>query len=53
MKKQDVTVWTGFSWLKTALPMDSCEHGNELPGSIKAGISSQLSDYQFLNESAK
>jgi hypothetical protein len=28
-------VWTGFIWFRTGTSGGSCEHGNELSGSIK------------------
>jgi hypothetical protein len=35
IEKQDGKVWTGFIWLRTGLVAGSCEHVNELLGSIK------------------
>jgi hypothetical protein len=35
----DVNVWNGFNSLRTGPVMGSCEHGNELLGSIKGGES--------------
>jgi len=36
LKKRDVTMWIGFIWLRTGVVASSCEHGNELSGSIKS-----------------
>jgi hypothetical protein len=33
-----VKVWAGFIWFRIGKMADCCEHGNELPGSIKRGI---------------
>jgi hypothetical protein len=34
MKKYDVGMWTGFTWLRRDLVVGSCEQGNEPLGSI-------------------
>jgi hypothetical protein len=32
-------MWTGFIWLRVGTGGRYCQHGDELSGSIKAGIS--------------
>jgi hypothetical protein len=49
--KQYVRVWTGIYWLRAGSRMGSCEHGNELSGSINdREFLNQLSDYQLLKK---
>jgi hypothetical protein len=36
--EEDGRMWTGFIWLRAGTGGGYCQHGDELSGSIKAGI---------------
>jgi len=37
LKETGWEVWTGYIWISIGTSGGSCEHGNELSGSIKGG----------------
>jgi hypothetical protein len=51
LKEQDGKVWTGFVWLRIGQMIGSCEHSNELSGSITFWHSfDQLNEYYLLRK---
>jgi hypothetical protein len=48
--KQDVRVWTIFTWLRIEISSRYCKHSNEALGSIKGKEFDHPSNYQLLKK---